>query len=47
VAHNPSDAIEDQAGAELLLQRWIDHWHRHAVGYWAVHWRGDPSVFGF
>lgn len=47
VSHNPSDAIEGQAGAGLLLQRWIDHWHRHAVGYWAVSWRGDPSVFGF
>ena len=47
VAHNPSDAIQDQAGAQLLLQRWIDHWHRHAVGYWAVSRRGDPSVFGF
>src|SRR5450759_4509937 len=44
VAHNPSDAIEDQAGAGRLLQRWIDQWRRQAVGYWAVSWRGDPSV---
>jgi len=47
VAHNPSDAIEDQAGAERLLQRWIDHWRRNALGYWAVSWSDDPSVFGF
>jgi RimJ/RimL family protein N-acetyltransferase len=47
VAHDPSDAIEDQAGAGRLPQRWIDHWRRHAVGYWAVSWGGDPSVFGF
>ena len=47
VAHNPSDAIEDRAGAGRLLQRWIDHWRRNAFGYWAVSWRGDPSVFGF
>lgn len=47
MAHNPSDAIEDRAGAARLLQRWMDHWRRHAVGYWAVTWRGDPAVFGF
>ena len=47
VAHNPSDAIEDHAGAWRLLQRWIDYWRRHAVGYWAVSWRGHPSVLGF
>ncbi len=46
VAHNPSDAIEDRAGAGRLLQRWIDHWRRNAVGYWAVSWRGDPSSAG-
>ena len=35
VAHNPSDAIEDRAGAGRLLQRWIDHFYRF-----------DPCVWG-
>lgn len=33
--HNPSDALEDRAGAEALLRRWSSHWDA-GLGYWIV-----------
>lgn len=47
VAHNPSDALEDEAAARRLLDRWRQHWRQHAIGYWTVSWRDDPAVIGF
>lgn len=47
VSHNPSDALNSRAGAQQLLERWIDHWARHGVGYWVVSSCDDPAVLGF
>jgi [ribosomal protein S5]-alanine N-acetyltransferase len=46
IAHNPSDRLDDPAEAQELLDRWIEHWRRHAIGYWVVCWRDDPGILG-
>jgi RimJ/RimL family protein N-acetyltransferase len=47
IAHNPGDAVQDEIAAQQLLERWTRHWEQYAIGYWALCWRGDPTVLGF
>lgn len=47
IAHNPGDALEDETAAGQRLDRWIEHWAQHGIGYFAVSWRHDHGAFGF
>lgn len=39
---------DSRAGIHGKLQEWIEHWHRHGFGYWAVCERAQPArVLGF
>jgi len=46
VARNPGDRLADHAEAEHLLQRWVEHWEDHGVGYWVLSRRDDGDVVG-
>ncbi|MCG5211779.1 GNAT family N-acetyltransferase [Streptosporangium sp. KLBMP 9127] len=45
--HNPSDALTERVEAQVLHQRWNDHWQRWGYGYWVVRRRDSPLQLGF
>lgn len=47
VEHNPSDLVSDQAEAEELVDRWLQHWQLRGFGYWCVRANGSPLVVGY
>jgi RimJ/RimL family protein N-acetyltransferase len=45
--HNPSDALATREDAELLFERWDEHWRQFGFGYWVVRWRNSEQPLGF
>lgn len=45
--HNPSDALTTPEDAELLFERWDEHWRQFGFGYWVVRWRNSEPPLGF
>lgn len=46
-AHNPSDALVNQAEAAGLFTYWDEHWRDHGFGYFVVRRHGAAAVLGF
>jgi len=46
VAHNPGDHLADLSAAQVLVERWVRHWHEHGIGYSVLSWQGDDAVLG-
>lgn len=45
---NPAGPYPDEHYSELVLSRWLDHWHRHGFGNWAITLIDNPdNVIGF
>lgn len=45
---NPSGPLVDVSQANVLLERWLQHWALHGFGQWAICARASPSrVIGF
>jgi len=45
--HNPSDALTTREDAELLFERWDEHWRQFGFGHWVVRWRNSEPPLGF
>lgn len=46
LAHNPSDRLNSLAGAERLVERWLEHWTVHGFGNACVIERVSGELIG-
>ena len=44
--HNPSDHVTDLPEASRLIDRWLQHWAEHGLGYWCVREHDATEVVG-
>ena len=45
---NPAGPYPDIGYAKAVLVRWLDHWHTHGFGNWAISLRDHPeTIIGF
>ena len=44
--HNPSDHVTDLPEARRLIDRWLQHWAQHGLGYWCVREHDATEVVG-
>lgn len=45
--HNPSDHVADLPEAGHLVDRWLQHWAEHGLGYWCVREHDATEVVGY
>ena len=45
--HNPSDHVADLPEASHLVDRWLQHWAQHGLGYWCVREHDATEVVGY